>query len=369
MRLGVSAALVDRTLIDGDVTIDGDSVTAVGVSGHGGRGVAVPGFVDAHINGIAGVDFLTADVDGHARAAEALAAVGAVAYQPTLVSSPPEAYDAPLAAAAAAMAARDGGARVLGVHLEGPFLSREWPGAHNPSNLLEPDAQLAERLCEAGPGDDGDARPGAGRRDSSSWSGSRAEASPSPWGIPMLTPPRRTPPSTAARRAITHVHNAHRRWRPRDPGPAGVALVRPDVWVQAIVDGVHLAPESALGAFLAAASRFCLVTDAVEAAGMPPGSYRLGDREVHVEDGAVRLADGTLAGSVLTMDAAVRNLVASGAELADAVHAASTAPARLLGRDDLGVLRPGVAANVAVLNDELEVERTVVGGNEAFAGR
>jgi N-acetylglucosamine-6-phosphate deacetylase len=169
--------------------------------------------------------------------------------------------------------------------------------------------------------------------------------------------------------AITHVHNAHRRWRPRDPGPAGVALVRPDVWVQAIVDGVHLAPESALGAFLAAGSRFCLVTDAVEAAGMPPGSYRLGDREVHVEDGAVRLADGTLAGSVLTMDAAVRNLVASGAALRDAVHAASTAPARLLGRDDLGVLRPGVAANVAVLNDELEVERTVVSGTEAFAGR
>ena len=105
MRLGVSAALVDGTLIDGDVTIDGDSVTAVGVSGAGGRGVAVPGFVDVHINGIAGVDFLTADGDGHARAAEALAAAGVVAYQPTLVSSPPDAYDAPLAAAAAAMAA------------------------------------------------------------------------------------------------------------------------------------------------------------------------------------------------------------------------------------------------------------------------
>jgi N-acetylglucosamine-6-phosphate deacetylase len=170
-------------------------------------------------------------------------------------------------------------------------------------------------------------------------------------------------------RAITHVHNAHRRWRPRDPGPAGVALVRPDVWVQAIVDGVHLAPESAMGAFLAAGRRFCLVTDAVEAAGMPPGGYRLGDRDVHVEGGAVRLADGTLAGSVLTMDAAVRNLVRSGAALADAVHAAATAPARLLGRDDLGAVRPGAPANIAVLNDELEVERTVVNGREAFAAR
>jgi N-acetylglucosamine-6-phosphate deacetylase len=368
VRLGVSAALVDGTLIDGDVTIDGDAVTAVGVSGGGGRGVAVPGFVDAHINGIAGVDFLTADADGYERAAEALAAAGVVAYQPTLVSSPPEAYDAALAAAAAAMAAPDGGARVLGVHLEGPFLSREWPGAHDPSNLREPDAELAERLCEAGPVTMVTLAPeleGAlelvellvGRGITVSVGHSDADAATAHAAFDR------------GATAITHVHNAHRRWRPRDPGPAGVALVRPDVWVQAIVDGVHLAPESALGAFLAARSRFCLVTDAVEAAGMPPGSYRLGDREVHVEDGAVRLADGTLAGSVLTMDAAVRNLVASGAGLADAVHAASTAPARLLGRDDLGVLRPGVAADVAVLNDELEVERTVVSGNEAFAAR
>jgi N-acetylglucosamine-6-phosphate deacetylase len=291
-----------------------------------------------------------------------------VAYQPTLVSSPPEAYDAALAATAAAMAAPDGGARVLGVHLEGPFLSREWPGAHDPANLLEPDPELADRLCEAGPVTMVTLAPEldgglelverlAGRGVIVSVGHSNADAATAHAAFDR------------GASAITHVHNAHRRWRPRDPGPAGVALVRPDVWVQAIVDGVHLAPESALGAFLAAGARFCLVTDAVEAAGMPPGSYRLGDREVHVDDGAVRLADGTLAGSVLTMDAAVRNLVASGAALADAVHAASTAPARLLGRDDLGVLRPGVAANVAVLNDELEVERTVVGGQEAFATR
>ena len=184
----------------------------------------------------------------------------------------------------------------------------------------------------------------------------------------MLTPPPRTPPSTAAR-AQSPTSTTPQALAPAGPGPAGVALVRPDVWVQAIVDGVHLAPESALAVFLAVGKRFCLVTDAVEAAGMPPGRLPAGDQEVHVEDGAVRLADGTLAGSVLTMDAAVRNLVASGAMLADAVHAASTAPARLLGRDDLGVLRPGVAANIAVLNDELEVERTVVGGHEAFAAR
>jgi N-acetylglucosamine-6-phosphate deacetylase len=368
VRLGVSAALVDGTLIDGDVTIDGDSVTAVGVSGGGGRGVAVPGFVDAHINGIAGIDFLSADAEGYVRAAEALAAVGVVAYQPTLVSSPPEAYDAPLAAVAAAMSASDGGARALGLHLEGPFLSSEWPGAHDPANLREPDAELVKRLCSQGPVTMMTLAPELdGALDLVELLVRR--------GVTVSVGHSDADATTAhsafdrGATAITHVHNAHRRWRPRDPGPAGVALVRPDVSVQAIVDGVHLAPESALGAFLTAGSRFCLVTDAVEAAGMPPGNYRLGDREVHVEDGAVRLADGTLAGSVLTMDAAVRNLVGSGAALADAIHAASTAPARLLGRDDLGVLRPGAAANVAVLNDALEVERTVVSGHEAFAAR
>ena len=368
MRLGVSAALVDGTLIDGDVTIDGDSVTAVGVSGGRGRGVAVPGFVDAHINGIAGVDFMTADTDGHAKAAEALAATGVVAYQPTIVSSPPEAYDEPLAAAAAAMAEPAAGARMLGVHLEGPFLSEKWPGAHDPAHLLEPDPALADRLCDAGPVtmvtlapelDGGlelvERLTRRGVRVSVGHSDADAVAAHAAFDRGAC--------------AITHVHNAHRRWRARDPGPAGVALVRPDVWVQAIVDGVHLAPESALGSFLAAGGRFCLVTDAVEAAGMPPGSYRLADRVVHVDDGAVRLADGTLAGSILTMDVAVRNLVSLGIGFPQAVHAAATAPARLLGREDIGGLRPGAGANIAVLNDELEVERTLVSGHEAFAAR
>ena len=96
-----------------------------------------------------------------------------------------------------------------------------------------------------------------------------------------------------------------------------------------------------------------------------PGEYDLGERSVRVRDGAVRLADGTLAGSVLTLDQAVRNLAAGGATLEQAVHAAATAPARLLGRDDLGVLRPEAPAHLTVLDAELAVTRTLVGGREA----
>jgi N-acetylglucosamine-6-phosphate deacetylase len=368
VRLGVEAALVGGKLVEGDVTIADGMVAQVGAQPAGKAGTAVPGYVDLHINGVAGVDFLSADVAGYRRAAEALAPTGVVAFQPTFVSSRPEAYADPLAAAFEVAGASDGRPLVTGVHLEGPFLSPSWAGAHDPVNLRAPDTKLAERLISGGP-----VRmmtlapelPGgldlierlAGAGLAVSCGHSDADAS--------------TAHAAFARgaRAITHLHNAHRRWRPRDPGLGGVALVRPDVTVQAIVDGVHLASESAYGAFLAAGTRFCLVTDAIEAALLGAGAYELGSRPVTVIDGAVRMADGTLAGSVLTMDQAVRNLVASGAGLAAAVHAASAAPAALLGRDDLGGLRPGAPAHLTVLDQELRPVRTLVGGTEAFAAR
>ena len=254
---------------------------------------------------------------------------------------------------------------MTGVHLEGPFLSPEWPGAHDPAQLRPPDLGLARRLCELGPVRMMTLAPelpgatellGALRAADVVVSCGHSDADASQAHAAF----------DAGAGAVTHLHNAHRRFTARDPGLGGVALVRSDVTVQAIVDGVHLAPESAYGAFLAAGRRFCLVTDAIEAALCGPGDYELGGRPVRVSDGAARLEDGTLAGSVLTLDRAVRNLVSSGASLEHAVHAASTAPARLLGRDDLGVLRPGAPAHLTVLDEQLSVLRTLVGGAEAF---
>jgi N-acetylglucosamine-6-phosphate deacetylase len=366
VRLGVEAALVGGELIEGDVAIADGEVARVGVQPAGGDGIAVPGYVDAHVNGLAGVDFLTAGVDDYRRAADALAATGVVAYQPTFVSSDPDAYAEPLSAASELEDASDGRPFVTGVHLEGPFLSASWPGAHDPEKLRAPDPALAERLISSGP------------------VRTMTLAPELPGGLDLVERLARAglvvscghsdadaPTAHAAydrgARAITHVHNAHRRWRARDPGLGGVALVRPDVTVQAIVDGVHLAPESAYAAFLAAGPRFCLVTDAIEAALLGAGDYELGGRPVTVSDGAARLADGKLAGSVVTMDEAVRNLVACGASLAGAIHAASAAPAALLGRDDLGALRPGAPAHLTVLDEGLRPVRTLVGGAEAFA--
>ena len=260
-----------------------------------------------------GVDFLRTDLDGYRHVRGALAATGVVALQPTFVTSAPEAYaPASRVAAEAAAAGRDGLPLVLGLHLEGPFLSPEWPGAHDPEHLRPPDPALMDELLAPGgvttvtlaPELDGAlelVEMLAARGVLVSCGHSDADAAQAHAAFDR------------GARAITHVHNAHRRWRPRDPGLGGVALARPDVHVQAIVDGVHLAPETEYGAFLAAGTRFVMVTDAVEAAADEGGRHMLGDRPIAVRDGAVRLPDGTLAGSVATLDASVRRLVAQGA--------------------------------------------------------
>jgi len=168
-------------------------------------------------------------------------------------------------------------------------------------------------------------------------------------------------------RAVTHVYNAQRRFTSRDPGITGVALTRADVAVELIADFVHLAPETVLGAWLACRDRLVLITDAIQAAASGPGEFRLGDRVIYVDDQVAKLADGTLAGSILTMDQAVRNLMSLGVPLADAVHAATAAPARLLGRPELGTLRPHTPADIAVLDESHHVTRTLVAGQELFA--
>ena len=364
-RLGVAAALVDGRRVDGDVEVTEDGrVDAVGVAPAGRTGLAAPGFVDLQVNGFAGVDFLAADPDGYERAGRALAATGVTAYQPTFITSPVEVYQRALATAAA-LPDRPGGPRLLGVHLEGPFLSPARRGAHNPELLRAPDAELLRRLVGAGPVAYvtlAPELPGALALIGDlvalglvvSLGHSDADAAAAHTGF------------DAGATTVTHLFNAMPAFGHRAPGLAGVALARRDVVVQAIVDGVHLAREAVTVAWGAAAGRFALVTDAMEAAGLPSGRHRLGDREVNVADGEVRLDDGTIAGSVLTMDQAVRNLVAIDVPVEDALLAASAVPAGVVRRSDLGRLTPQAAADVVVLDDALAPIRTVVGGIEVF---
>ena len=148
----------------------------------------------------------------------------------------------------------------------------------------------------------------------------------------------------------------------RDPGIALAALAREDVTVQLIADGHHVAADALVVAWRAARGRVALVTDAVAAAGMGDGTFTLGEREVEARDGVARTADGTLAGSTLTMIAAVRHVHALGVPLTEALTAASATPAALIGRDDLGRLAPGARADVVVLSDELDVVRVLRAG-------
>ncbi len=362
MRLGVRAALVGGELVPGDVEVEDGLVAGYGLPSPGGRGLASPGFVDLQVNGFAGVDFLDADASGYARAGEALLATGVTAYLPTLITAPEER----LVAALGEIVEGGRGPRILGAHVEGPFLSPRRLGTHPPSARRDPDPALLERILAAGP-----VRlytlapelPGAlelvdtllarGAVVSAGHTDATAEEANAAFDRGVGT--------------VTHLFNAMRPFTHRDPGLAGVALARPDVVVQIIVDGVHLSPDTVRLVWRAAGGRLALVTDAVAGAGASgDGSYRLGDVAVEVRDGVVRREDGVLAGSVLTMIEAVRNLHALGVPLESALDAATAVPARVVGAD-AGRIEIGAPADIAVLSEELEVERVLVGGEARVA--
>ena len=360
-RLGVAAALVDGVRVPGDVEVADGRVAAVGLGdGRRGRGLAVPGFVDLQVNGFAGVDFATADRAALRHAAGALATAGTTAFQPTLITAP----ELELVSALRGISVDGPGARVLGVHLEGPFLAPERMGAHPPEARCEPDLALAERLLAAGPVSEmtlAPERPGALELAAAL----RARGVVVSAGHTDATAEDAARAFDAGIRTVTHLFNAMRPFAQRDPGIAGAALAREDVTVQLILDGHHLAPETALLAWRAARGRLALVSDAIAAAGRGDGRYRLGRVEVTVRDGVARRDDGVLAGSTITMLDAVRYLCALGVPLAEAVAAATSVPAGILGRDDIGLLTPGGAADIAVLDDRLELVAAYTGGAQA----
>jgi N-acetylglucosamine-6-phosphate deacetylase len=357
MRLGVEASLVDGRLLPGDVEVVDGRIARVGLSGGAGRGLAVPGFIDLQVNGFGGVDFLDADADGYRRAGAALLESGVTAYLPTLITSPEE----QVLAAMREVPTDEARPRILGMHLEGPFLSPSRLGTHESSARRDPDPALLERLLDAGP-----VRlmtlapelPGADELiDRLLERGVVVSL-----GHSDATAAQANAAFDRGARAVTHLFNAMRPFLHRDPGIAGAALARDDVIVSIIVDGIHLAPETARVAWRAASGRLALVTDAITAAGVADGEYSFGNFDVLVHEGTVRGPDGVLAGSVLTMIEAVRNLHALGAPLEEAVAAATSTPARVLGEPDLGRLAVGLPADLVVLDDELEIERVLVAG-------
>ncbi len=364
MRLGVEAALVGGELVRGDLEVADGRIVGYGLPSPTGRGIAAPGFVDLQVNGFGGIDFLDVAEDGYTRAGEALLETGVTAYQPTFITA---AEDRLVEALRAVPRDSGYGPRILGAHLEGPFISPLRLGVHPLDARLDPDLALTQRLLDAGPVTQMTLAPELpGALDlvrflrlkhvvvSCGHSDAGATAAHAAFDQGSTT--------------VTHLFNAMRPLGHRDPGIVGVALARQDVVVQIIVDGVHLAPEVVKVIWAAAAGRVALVTDAIAAAGVSDGTFELGKVRIDVRDGvARRAADGVLAGSVLTMIDAVRKLHAAGVPLERTLEAASAVPARVLGLTDIGRIERNARADLVVLGDGLEIERVLVGGNTRVA--
>jgi N-acetylglucosamine-6-phosphate deacetylase len=363
VRLGVEAAVVDGRVVPGDVEIVNGRVSGVGLASPNGRGIATAGFVDLQVNGFGGIDFLDADEDGYRRAGEALLETGVTSFLPTFITAPEDR----LLAALREVPARSDGPRILGVHLEGPFLNALRLGIHPAEERRNPDLSYLERVLDSGPVRLVTLAPELPGAHAIVERLLLAEVVVSV-GHTDATADEANAAFDLGARTVTHLFNAMRSFHHREPGVAGAALARDDVVVQVILDGVHLAPVTAEVVWQAAAGRVALVTDAMAGAGLTDGRYPLGGIEVDVRDGIALGPTGALAGSTLTMIEAVRNLRAAGASFEEAVAAASEVPARVLREPGIGRLAVGAVADVVVLNDELEIERVLVDGRERVIG-
>jgi len=332
---------------------------------HHRQGIVSPAYVDLHVHGAGGADAADGTDEALAVLCRAHALRGTGALCPTVLTSPPPVLLRALETIRRATGRRPGdGARVLGAHLEGPFLSPARAGAQPPGALRTPDRALVEELLAAAGGTLrivtlAPELPGAlelvellvdrgvvvslGHTDAT-WDQALAAVE-------------------VGARLAAHTFNAMRPLHHREAGVLGAVLCDERVTTEVIADGIHVSgPALQLLWRLKGAERVALVTDCTAALDAPPGGARLGDQPVEVRDGAVRLADGTLAGSSLTMERAVSVLVRlAGAPVARALRAASSVPAAVLGLDG-GTLEPGKRADLLLLSPNLAPQRVLVGG-------
>ncbi len=364
-RLGVSAAFIDGVLVPGDLAVHEGVVVAVGLPGKGSR-IAAAGLVDLQVNGYAGVDVASASVEELEAMGLALSQDGVLAYQPTLISGEPGLTIAAVqrvAQLARSQAVSGGGygARILGSHLEGPFLSPHRAGTHPLERLRAPDPELARSLIAAG-------------------HVSMVTLAPElPGALELIallvrlgvvvslghsaaTARDGAEAADAGASAVTHLYNAMPSVSARAPGLVGLALTDGRIRVQLIADGKHVADELVRLAFRAAPGRCSIVTDATSLAGRENSSQMLGDVPIAMSEGVARRADGTIAGGTSTLLDGLRHLGLLSLGLAEALAAVTERPARVLGRHDVGHLREGSPANLVVLDDRLELCDVLVSG-------
>ena len=336
----------------------------------------LPGFVDMHVHGGGGASFTEGSADDARRAAEFHRGHGSTTIVASLVTAPL----ADLEARATMLAGLAGQGVIAGIHLEGPFLSAARCGAQDPRHMLAPDVAAFERLHAAAAGHlrvitIAPELPGAaGLIKAAARAGVTAAV-----GHTDATAEIASAAVDAGATHATHLFNGMRPLHHREPGPAGALLDRDEVTCEVIADGVHLHDTVIrLAARIAGPGRLVLITDAMAAAGMPDGSYRLGSMWVDVAGGVARLAGGAepgaagaiagtagaIAGSTATMADVVRHAVAAGLPVTTVAAAASTTPARVLGLGDrTGALRAGLDADLVVCDEEFRLRAVMRQGD------
>jgi len=323
---------------------------------------AIPGFLDVHIHGAGGHDVMEASTEAMAAVTTMVARRGTTSMVATTVTASPDATLHSVAGIAKYICTQressDPRAEVLGLHFEGPFISPARRGVHPMEFIKLPSAEFLDKLLQAAEGN-----------------AQILTIAPELLGaMPCIDAARKAGMVVAmghtdatyeqARAGIAHgmrhavhVYNAMRPFSHRDSGVIGAVLTSPDVSAELIADGVHV-DEAAMKLLLQAkgAAGVVLISDGVSATGMPDGKYMLGQFEVTVSGGICRNSEGKLAGSTLTLDRALQNIVALGAGLADAVRMLTLNPATLLGLEfKKGVLRTGADADIVLLDEGLQI--------------
>jgi N-acetylglucosamine-6-phosphate deacetylase len=323
---------------------------------------AIPGFVDVHIHGAGGHDVMEGSDEALATVARTVARHGTTSLVATTVTASPEDTCRSVEGIARFIAAQhetdEPRAEVLGIHYEGPFISPARRGVHPKEWIQLPSAELLEKLLHAA---SGNARiltiaPELLGAAPCIEAARQAGVVVAMGHTDATYEQARAGMARGARHAV-HMYNAMRPFSHRDSGVIGAVLTSPEVTAELIADGVHV-EDAAMRLLLQAKGAGCviLVSDGISATGMPDGNYRLGRFEVTVSGGVCRNAEGNLAGSTLTLDRALRNIVALGASLPDAVRMLTVNPATLLGVEfKKGTLRIGADADIVLLDEGLRV--------------
>lgn len=326
--------------------------------------LVIPGLVDIHVHGCAGADFSDGDYAGLVRMARYLARRGVTSFAPASMTLPYDALDK--AFHAAARLRREGladGARLMGIQMEGPFLSREKRGSQNPAYLRLPDWDRFLRLYDAAEGllrivDVAPELPGAVEFTRRASEKCRVSVAHTAAGYDQAAAV-----FDAGATHLTHLFNAMSGIHHRHPGPIGAASERENVTAELICDGIHVHPSAVRMAFRLFPGRICLISDALRCCGMADGSYSLGGQEILLSGGVARLTGGAIAGSAADLYQCMRRAVSFGIPREQAVWAATALPARVIGREsETGAIADGRAADFVICGGELEPEAVYLGG-------